>query len=261
MKIRVGLEGNRKPVIARAKELGAPILVSANSLWDNKRKTWNGWRCYEGMDVALDCGGFVAMKQYGGYRWTVEEYIKLAAAMRPEWYAQMDFCCEPEIAADQSVVFKRIDSTVAHLHACQDAARNAGTARPMPVLQGWNPSDYCQGPIYDTGFEWPALVGIGSVCRRQVNGPDGVVAVVSALNSKVPDHVQFHLFGVKTTALKELATRFPNRIASSDSMAWNSACSHDSRKQGFSRTGAVRADYMARWYTKQRAMINGYGQS
>ena len=257
MKIRVGLEGNRKPVIARAREIGAPILISANSLWDNERQKWYGWRCYAGLDVALDCGGFVAMKRYGGYRWTVDQYVKLAAEMRPEWYAQMDFCCEPEIAADQSVVFKRIDSTVAHLHACQDAARTAGAAMPMPVLQGWNPSDYCQGPIYDQGFQWPALVGIGSVCRRQVNGPDGVVAVVSALDAKVPDHVRFHLFGVKTTALKELATRFPNRIESSDSMSWNMARRWDQRRGLCDGSGATRAEYMARWYTAQRAMMDG----
>jgi len=158
MKIRVGIEGGRRPVLARAKEIGAPILVSANSLWDNEKKKFSGWQCYDSHDTALDCGGFVAMKRYGGYRWTVEQYVALAMQMRPAWWAQMDFCCEPEIASDRPTVFKRIDQTAEYLHEFQSTARRLGTGMPMPVLQGWNPSDYCQGPIYDAGFEWPELV-------------------------------------------------------------------------------------------------------
>lgn len=253
MKIRVGIEGGRRPVLARAKEIGAPILVSANSLWDNASKRFSGWKCYAAHDTALDCGGFVAMKRYGGYRWSVEQYVALAMQMQPAWWAQMDFCCEPEIASDRATVFQRIDRTAEYLHECQATSRRLGTKMPMPVLQGWNPSDYCQGPIYDAGFEWPELVGIGSVCRRKVGGSDGIVAIVNALDSRVPRHVKFHLFGVKSAALVILMSDFSHRIASVDSMAWNVACRKEAFKTSSVCDGAMRADYMGRWYLKQQS--------
>lgn len=251
MKVRVGIEGGRRPVLERARALGAPILVSANSLWHNERQKFYGWKTYTTFDCALDCGGFVAMQRYGGYRWTVGQYVELAAAMRPTWFAQMDFCCEPEIATNRLSVASRIDQTVEMLHDCQDKAKAAGVARPMPVLQGWLPSDYTQGPIYDPGFEWPDIVGIGSVCRRQIHGPDGVVAVVTAIDKVVPPHVRFHLFGVKSGAASILCGLFPNRIESVDSMAWAKRCRTEAHLQGRRCDGNFRADHMAAWYLKQ----------
>lgn len=77
MKIRIGVEGGRKQVLARAANIGASILVSANSLWDNERGHFRGFGAYTKYDCALDSGGFVAMKRYGGYRWTIEQYATL----------------------------------------------------------------------------------------------------------------------------------------------------------------------------------------
>ncbi len=249
MKIRVGVEGNRRLLLDRCHELGAPILVSANSLF--KRGKFTGYKAYAGHDTALDSGGFVAMKKYGGYRWSVEQYVALAKDMRPTWWAQMDFCCEPEIAPDRATIWKRIDLTAAHLNECQSFARLTDTTLPMPVLQGWMPEDYCVGPIYDAAFQWPALVGIGSVCRRQVKGPDGILSVVNALDRKVPRHVQFHLFGVKSTALESLLENFPHRIASVDSMAWNMASRWEAYHDGVTRDEAHRTRHMEEWYKRQ----------
>jgi hypothetical protein len=249
MKIRIGIEGGRKPVLAKAKELGAPILVSANSLWrDGKFRSFNSYLSH---DVALDSGGFIAMKKYGGYRWSVGEYVNLAKEMKPAWWAQMDFCCEPEIAADRAAVFKRIDQTAEHLNACHDAARKEGVKAPMPVLQGWTPEDYCSGPIYSASYQWPELVGIGSVCRRNVIGKDGILAVVGALHKAVPSFVKFHLFGVKSQALKALVEIFGNRIESIDSMAWNFGCRKDAHRLSVPCSGEMRAEYMGNWYLKQ----------
>lgn len=257
IKIRVGVEGGRKPVLARAAALGAPLLVSANSLWDNDRKRFGGWGAYSGFDVALDCGGFVAMKKYGGYRWAVSDYVALAGAMGPTWWAQMDFCCEPEIAGNRATVFRRIDSTADYLHECMAVAAGSGVAAPMPVLQGWLPSDYCQGPAYDPGFVWPSLVGIGSVCRRSIRGADGILAVVAALDRVVPAHVRFHLFGVKSGALAALMGSFPHRVASVDSMAWAKAAREEARKAkkldpAVQCDGAMRARHMEAWYLAQQ---------
>ena len=254
VKIRVGIEGGRKPVINRAIEINAPILVSANSLWDNERKKFSGWAAYEKNDVALDSGGFVAMKKYGGYRWTIGDYVSLARAVNPTWWAQMDFCCEPEIAASHDEIKKRIKKTAEYLLQCENEAAKKETNPPMPVLQGWKPEDYCNGPIYD-GRKWPKLVGIGSVCRRNVHGKTGILSVIDALNSAVPEGVQFHLFGVKSQAIEILLANFPNRIASIDSMAWNVQARWQSFKMKTRCTGLDRANAMSGWYLRQSEIV------
>lgn len=256
MLIRVGIEGGRRPVLQRASELGAPILVSANSLWDNRSKRFSGWQCYTSHDVALDSGGFVAMKRYGGYRWTIPQYVGLAKEMRPTWWAQMDFCCEPEIAGHHTAVIERIQNTAHHLRECQRIAADTEAVMPMPVLQGWKPADYCHGPAYDEPFDWPDLVGIGSVCRRQVNGSDGILAVIEALDQVVPDHVRFHMFGVKSQAIEELVANFPHRSASMDSMAWNMDCRWKAYKSGQGSDGNDRANAMGDWYQRQVSRLN-----
>jgi hypothetical protein len=255
MKIRVGVDSGRRAILSKAKALNAPILVSANSLWNDGTRTFSGWQSYTGFDVALDSGGFVAMHRYGGYRWTINHYVKLAHDMRPTWWAQMDFCCEPEIAKDRKAVFARIDRTAQHLQECKSTAAQMQAEPPMPVLQGWEPADYCQGPAYDPGFHWPDLVGIGSVCRRSVKGRAGIMAVTHALDNKLPRHVKFHLFGVKSTALQILVNEYPHRVASVDSMAWNV----DARWHAFHNKipcgGALKARMLEQWYTKQTEHI------
>lgn len=253
MIVRVGIEGGRRACLAKAKELGAPLLVSAGSLWDARRQTFGGWQAYRGFDTALDSGGFVAMRLHGGYRWSVEQYAALAREMAPTWWAQMDFCCEPEIAGSRQEVARRIDRTVEGLNACQEAARAAGASEPMPVLQGWEARDYCQGPIFDPGYRWPGLVGVGSVCRRAMGGSSGVLAIMAALDRAVPQGVRFHLFGVKSQAMRRIAEAWPARVASVDSMAWNVAARWDAIHAGRKCDGDFRALKLGEWYAKQTA--------
>jgi hypothetical protein len=256
MKIRIGIEGGRAAVLTQAQRLNAPILVSANSMWDNRQRRFSGWECYRPHDTALDSGGFIAMKLYGGYRWSVGQYVHLAKAMTPTWWAQMDFCCEPEIAADRRTIVERVRRTAHQLRECEATAHGEGVPPPMPVLQGWKPEDYCHGPIYNFNYRWPALVGIGSVCRRPVHGADGILAVAEALEPRVPRHVQFHFFGVKSQAIKALLQQFPHRCASMDSMAWNRAASWHAHKNHLPCSNELRAAHAARWYERQSQIVN-----
>ncbi len=254
MKIRLGVGGGRPGVLREVVRLQAPILVSANSLWNNRRKQFAGWQPYVGHDTALDSGGFVAMKLYGGFRWTIPQYVQLAKVMSPTWWAQMDFCCEPEIATEHTAIVQRVRRTANHLVQCERLAEDAAVPAPMPVLQGWKPEDYCEGPIYQRRH-WPDLVGIGSVCRRHVHGPDGILAVVRALDERVPRHVQFHFFGVKSQAIVALLQHFPQRCASLDSMAWNRAASWHAHHTNQPCTNVMRAAHAARWYERQAQQI------
>jgi hypothetical protein len=141
----------------------------------------------------------------------------------------MDLCCEPEIARDRATVLERVTGTVALLGECNREADQWGIMRPMPILQGWRPSDYllcADGEEAELG-QWPALVGIGSVCRRHLDGPDGLFAVLDAVERRLPSHVGIHLFGVKGDALPELSRR--PRVVSVDSCAWDMAEVHATR--------------------------------
>lgn len=252
IEIIAGIEGNRAPVLREARALNVPVMLSANSIFDPRSgKFSRSWRKLDGLRVHLDSGGFVAMKRYGRFRFTPEQYIELAAQMRPQWWAQMDLCCEPEIAGDRSEVFRRIDATAANLRLCQSLAGTQGAKAPLIVLQGWHPGDYTSGPAFDDpAFPWPSLVGVGSVCRRSLHGSAGLVAVLKALDAKLPSHVRLHLFGVKSQAVGALS--WHPRIASVDSMAHSYAARVAAREARTSCDGETRAHALSTWVQRQR---------
>lgn len=168
------------------------------------------------------------------------------------WWSAMDYCCEPAIAGNRLEVERRMELTVTSYVECLEAIgawRDEGVtdvADPMPILQGRTPDDYvrsaealaaaiddahpCTCPSGDEGCEaeWhrahsglPELVGVGSVCRRQLRGDEGILRVVGALHQALPPHVKLHLFGVKSAALAALAGH--PRVHSIDSQAWGTA--------------------------------------
>lgn len=251
--LRLGIDCARKCIL----DMGVPLLVSANSLWDDKRKRFKGCSAYIGRDVALDSSGFVAMKLYGGYRWTADQYASLALAMSPAWWAQMDFCCEPEIAGSRAEIETRIQRTISGLMDCRAAARNIGIGDPMPVLQGYEPGDYTDGPIFNQTF--PDLVGIGSVCRRGLKGKNGLMAVFDRINSVVPRSVTLHLFGVKGTALREVVRAFPDRKITSDSMAYQFAARWESRHSGLPKNAEMIRRHAEKWLSDNTIVENPQG--
>lgn len=215
--VRVGLPTSFKKLSAVCRTIGAPMLVSANVFWRFGRFRRPGSELFARGDVALDSAGFVAMSKWGCYPWSVADYVSLAGSYPWTWWASMDFCCEPQIAADRKAVLARVKLTADYLEHCRLEAARQGVSEPMPVLQGWKPEDYLD--CANRMGALPALIGIGSVCRRQIGGPDGLAAVIEALDAALPPDVRFHLFGVKGTALAELGPC--DRIAAIDSMAWD----------------------------------------
>jgi queuine/archaeosine tRNA-ribosyltransferase len=202
--------------------------------------------------VFLDSAGFTAMKHWGGYPWTPEQYINMVSEGEWAYWSQMDFCCEPEVAKDRAEVESRVRMTAEHLKTLTDMADSMGISRPTPVLQGWFPSDYqlsaqlAEGVL---GGDWPDLVGVGSVCRRDVHGEAGVIAIVRHLDGILPPHVRLHLFGVKSGALAQLAAH--PRVESTDSMAWDFSARMICRKAGAPFSMDVRTSEMHRWAGQQ----------
>ena len=220
----------RGALLDRARALGATVLVSANA-FAIRRKDDLGLPRFEGFDprslanlagvpACLDSAGFVAMTTYGGFDWTVEQYVAFAAAHPWRWFASMDACVEPEIAPDRDEVLNRIAWTVALNMACAQEAERRGIAdRLLPVIQGARPEDYvcCLDRM-----GWAAdqtRIGVGSMCRRATGGLDGVLACVEAIDRALSScPARLHLFGVKSDAAEAL--RGHPRVESADSQAY-----------------------------------------
>lgn len=283
--------------LATVLDLGADALVSAGSLYRADR----GWRTAPitawSVSPALDSAGFVAQACFGGYRWSVAEYVervvtnfagadedppRWALPFPWAWWSAPDFCCEAEIAANRAEVEARMAATteayaetLTELQDWRDQGET-GVPDPLPILQGRTPDDYvasaealadvldrthrCTCPTGDPDdcpASWhretgglPALVGVGSVCRRPLHGPEGLLAVLDALHAALPEHTRLHLFGVKTAALAHLGA-WGDRVESVDSVAWDRAARWEALKGGLSNDLAHRAAVLRRWFRSQ----------
>ena len=259
--LRVGLPVTGGHLVTAARKEGYSVLFSANAFaatypaGHERAGSFQKFRLprpgqFDGMDVALDSAGFVASVLYGDYRWTVDQYLELVAAHPWSFWASMDYCCEPEVSGDRPLRLLRIAATCYMLGQCRQAARERGLPEPMPVIQGYCADEYALCAQWLPLLEWPDLVGIGSVCRRHVNGPDGILAILEAVDSILPSHTRLHMFGIKSQALAQLANH--PRVASVDSQAWDMAARTERR---FGRTQEFRAQHMRRWASRQSDLI------
>src|SRR3546814_17495744 len=94
--------------------------------------------------------------------------------------------------------------------------------RLMPVIQGRRPDDYercLDGLALDYGLT--PLIGVGSMCRREVSGPEGLIAVFDHLDRILPKGVMLHGFGVKGTALRSEERRVGKEGVSTCRSRWS----------------------------------------
>lgn len=265
--IMVGLPHLRPgPILDRARTLRCATLVSANALssWSRRQgwPEWLGWkwpalRNAEGLrSICLDSAGFVASAQYGGFPWTIPHYVALAAAYPFQWWASIDYCTEAEIAGDREEVLDRISRTIRANLDCHAYGRDAGIERTMlPVIQGRTPADYARCLDGIAGILTPCgTIGVGSMCRREIAGPEGLIAIIDHLDQILPAGIMIHAFGVKGTAIPYLLP-FSHRIASVDSQAYGIAARRHAFRHGVSKSDRMVADAMEQWLIAQRARL------
>lgn len=252
--MRVGIPKPGGQLVRHARHRGYPTLFSANALVREDRSRTGadrviGWqhdlRDLESLaDAALDSAGFVAWARYGGFRWSVEAYVELAGRLPWSWWAQMDACCEREIAGDADIVRLRQAETLRLLDRCRNRAAQVGVKPPMPVLQGATVEDYVWH-ARRMDFAGEKLCGVGSSCRRPLGGRDGLAEVIRALDAELPAGVRLHLFGVKSAGIAALGAH--PRVESVDSQAWDLRARVLAREAGKSSTMAHRCEVMDRW--------------
>ena len=241
MEFRIGIPKLSGQIARALHRLRQPGMVSAGALWrlDTEKFGSPGLLSLR-MDLALDSGGFVAASR-GGFPWTVEQYVTLACTWAWAWWSQMDMPCEKALAPDQAAVRARVEETARLLALClAEARRQRGDSGaypwmqdPVPVLQGRMPDDYAYSAELAArvmGGDLPDFVGVGSMCTRQVGGPDGILTIVEALDRILPPRVELHLYGVKGDALRHLKGN--PRVRSCDSMGWDDRARWAAFEQG-----------------------------
>ncbi len=190
-------------------------MISINRLRNRKSD-------FQVNDWFLDSGAFTELFRFGTYRNLVQVYAEqikrwkrcgnlLAASTE-------DFMCESfilqktglTIPEHQRLTIERYDQLV----ACRTGVYI------LPVLQGYQPAEYVSHlKQYGDRLAEGMWVGVGSVCKRN-SKPEQVEAIVRVIKGERPD-LKLHLFGIKTTALKNTTVR--ELAWSADSMAWSFA--------------------------------------
>lgn len=168
---------------------------------------------------ALDSGGFSELNRHHVFVTTSREYVDAVRRYVDElgnllWAAPQDWMCEPWM----------IEKTGLDLHEHQrrtvENFIELTTLAPdlpfVPVVQGWHLRDYvrCVELYAREGVDLTAhaLVGVGSVCRRQSTGEAGAIfAELSQLG------IACHGFGVKTGGIRKYA----RHLRSADSTSWS----------------------------------------
>lgn len=180
--------------------------------------------------VAADCGGYVATKFWGDYRYTPQQYVDwlYSWSRLPDWAATMDYCCENEITTGNAgIVRLRQQKTTENAYLFWNTFRFAPWIW-VPTVQGWHPSEYERHalelkPLIDemsqhyrsNGLRF--RVGVGTLCARASVAQ--IHEVVQTVSGALPG-IGLHLWGVKLAAIQsELG--LPAEVISVDSAAWN----------------------------------------
>jgi hypothetical protein len=232
----------------------ASYLLPASSFY---RDGFPTPRLPAGSDVAVDCGGFVATKIWGEYRYNPDQYVEWCSRVpNLRWAAMPDKCCEQEVAGTEGLVRERQVWTRERARLFIQTYGPAPWAW-VPTLQGWTVADYLRAAddleplirqLQHFYFERPAhlyettdepdpaelaaaerntldfRVGIGTLCARKSTAQ--IVEIVEALTARLPN-VDFHLWGVKLQAIKEWPGGLPASVVSTDSAAWNGRFGRD----------------------------------
>lgn len=210
---------------------------------------------------ALDSGGFTELSLNGAWTLSARDYAAQVRRYRDEvghleWAAPQDWMCEPQVLARTGgTVPLHQRRTVENLLELRELAPDLPW---VPVLQGWTRCDYLDHvEAYARAgvhLECEALVGVGSVCRRQHTGMVGTL--FAWLHS---DGLRLHGFGLKLQGLAASA----QHLASADSLAWSYSARRNAPLPGHAtrhKNCANCLEYALDWHAAALAAIERAGR-
>ncbi|GAI97375.1 unnamed protein product, partial [marine sediment metagenome] len=184
----------------------------------------------ENLEWIMDSGAFQEIRINGKYTYDSEEYKDVILRFEPDIFVNMDWMCEPNNLkkTGKTVEDHQNLSTMNQLDL-KNFAEDHGL-NFMGTIQGWKPEEYIKhiNDLSDNGL-LTKILGVGSICRR--GSPNKIMHVLKTIRDNVPNWVNLHGFGVKTTILKFREAY--DLLYSCDSMAW----SYAARKAGEQTVG------------------------
>ena len=208
-------------------ELDVPLFVSRTTMQKHKLPRARGRWC-------LDSGGYTQITQHGKWTITEAQYIDEVRRFQDqigqlEWAGPMDWMVEPH--ARRASGLTTLDHQMA---TCANFVKLRALAPDLPfipVVQGWNTDDYRRHvamyrEVWSVDLYREALVGIGSVCRRE--GTAAFVPIKDMLREFHRDGMRMHAFGLSKAAMGMLC----GSLVSSDSMAWSRSGQDRSNRVG-----------------------------
>lgn len=191
-----------------------PLFVSYRVLKERKRKRFN----QKGL-VCVDSGGFSELSLFGKWKTTPRSYVDglhrlLNLGLSIEWASIQDWMCEEHMINKTGLTIKEHQKRT--IESFETLTEMSDRVRFIPVIQGQTIDHYLAhvDQYMDRGIDLKqsAIVGVGSVCRRQ--NTTEIAELFEALHD---EGLSLHGFGVKTNGLK----RYQQFLSSSDSMAWS----------------------------------------
>jgi hypothetical protein len=188
------------------------VMFSAGGFWTGT--TWRRDRFWTRGLRFLDSGGFTLLNKYGEYPFTIANYLNLVAILTPNYYASMDYPCEPDISRTLSHLTneQRIRATVENARIMADRSPLVDSTL-VPIIQGFTLDEYkhCIDLHHRHNTIRPYMA-VGSMCRR---------LSTADLHSLIPSIAEYalqagctrlHWFGLKLNpALTDLARHIHSR--------------------------------------------------
>lgn len=178
-------------------------MYSAGSFWDEDKSEWRKGKKFKKFfgRKFLDSGGYLMLLKYGYYPFSVDSYANLIARLEPNFYASMDYACEPDLIDQNKTRYPTVESRI------RETVKNAKAlsfwedilpGKMLPVIQGYTLDEYLECiELYKQSEMIRDYMAVGSMCRRIDQGE---------LNKLIPGiHKAFidaggkhlHFFGLK----------------------------------------------------------------
>lgn len=146
---------------------GLNVMYSAAGFWNDGE--WRRKKFQKRIGLKwLDCGGFTLLNKYGDYPFSIVNYANLQAFLRANFYATMDYPCEPEISRTLGLMSnqERIKATVKNALELMDWESQL-PGQLVPVIQGHSLQEYqyCI-ELYSRAGAIREYMAVGSMCRR-----------------------------------------------------------------------------------------------
>jgi hypothetical protein len=185
---------------------GLNVMYSAAGAWDETAQRFNPRKFMPGTHGRwLDCGGYTVLNRYGDYPWSAAAYANLVAILRPDYYATMDYPCEPDItrALRLATNEERIQATVANAAAfAQEYEPMIDGPQLVPVIQGWTLDEYLYClHLYQEADMIREYMAVGSMCTR--SNDEQLKEIVPALYeaARRAGVFRLHFFGFKMSSV------------------------------------------------------------